>query len=77
MTRWRLLALTAAAVALAGCKTEEPFLVKGDINGAEVRFEQDRALADNVANRHCAQFLRVARFLGASEDTGFYECDLR
>lgn len=77
-TRWAVGALCLPIVFIvAACKPEEPSLIKGDIDGAQVRFEQDRPLADNVANRHCAQFGRVARFIGSGEDTGFYECDLR
>jgi len=75
----RVAALCAALCAIAGCGTmkEEPFLVEGDANGAMVRYSSDRALADNVAERNCAQYGRVARFIGRSVDTANYECDLR
>jgi hypothetical protein len=75
----RVAALCAALTAVAGCGTmkEEPFLVDGDANGATVRYGSDRALADNVAERHCVQYGRVARFIGRSTDTANYECDLR
>jgi hypothetical protein len=75
----RIAALCAALSATAGCgsgiMTEEPYLATGDINGAEVRYGTDRALADNVAQRHCLQYNRVARFIGKAPDTAFYECD--
>jgi hypothetical protein len=77
----RIAALCAALSATAGCgsgiMTEEPYLASGDINGAEVRYGSNRALADNVAQRHCMQYSRVARFIGKAPDTAFYECDKR
>ena len=77
----RIAALCAALSAVAGCgtgfMTEEPYLASGDINGAEVRYETNRALADNIALRHCAQYNRTARFIGKGPDTAYYECDER
>jgi hypothetical protein len=77
----RIVALCALLTAAGGCAkgfmTEEPYLVSGDINGAEVRVESARALADNIAERHCAQYNRTARFIGKAPDTAYYECDLR
>ena len=75
----RIAALCAMLAAAAGCgsgmMTEEPYLRSGDINGAEVAFETNRALADNVAQRHCSQYNRVARFIGKGPDSAYYECD--
>jgi hypothetical protein len=77
----RIAALCAMLLPAAGCgtgfMTEEPYLVSGDIKGAEVSFETDRALADNIAERHCAQYNRNARFIGKGPDTAYYECDER
>ena len=67
--------LSPAAGCGSGVMTEEPYLKSGDINGGEVEFETNRALADNVAQRHCAQYNRVARFVGKGPDTAYYECD--
>jgi len=78
--RWALAVARGAAVAaicLAGCAAEEPFLASGTIDGAEVRFGSNRALADNIARRHCGQYERDARFIGYGADTAFYECDRR
>ena len=77
----RIAALCALLASAAGCgsgmMTEEPYLKTGDVNGAEVAFESNRALADNVAQRHCAQYNRVARFIGRAPDSAYYECDER
>ena len=77
----RLAAVCATIAAAAGCgtglMTEEPYLASGDIKGAEVKYETNRALADNVAQRHCAQYNRIARFVGKGPDTAYYECDER
>lgn len=77
----RIAALCAALATVAGCgtgfMTEEPYLVSGDINNAEVRVESARALADNIAERHCAQYNRTARLIGKGPDTAYYECDVR
>jgi hypothetical protein len=67
--------LAPAAGCGAGLMTEEPYLASGDIDKAEVRYETNRALADNVAQRHCAQYSRVARYIGRGPDTAYYECD--
>jgi hypothetical protein len=75
----RIAALCALLSPAAGCgsgiMTEEPFLKSGDINGAQVEVETNRALADNIAMRHCAQYNRVARFIGRGPDEAYYECD--
>lgn len=77
----RIAALFALLLTAAGCgsgfMTEEPYLVSGDIKGAEVRVETARTLADNIAERHCAQYNRTARFIGKGPDTAYYECDER
>ena len=77
----RIASLCALLSPAAGCgtgfMTEEPYLVSGDIDKAEVRYGTNRALADNVALRHCAQYNRVARFIGRAPDTAYYECDQR
>ncbi|HEY1795028.1 MAG TPA: hypothetical protein VGG57_02800 [Stellaceae bacterium] len=76
---FRIAALCAFSVLVAGCgsgmMTEEPYLKSGDANGAEVAFETNRPLADNIALRHCAQYNRVARFIGRGPDSANYECD--
>jgi hypothetical protein len=73
-----LCAVLAPAVGCgSGMMTEEPYLESGDINGAQVKFETNRALADNIAQRHCAEYNRVARFIGKGPDTAYYECDER
>jgi hypothetical protein len=72
-----VLCIVLAAAAGCGSMTEEPYVKAGDINGAQVEFETNRALADNVAMRHCAQYNRVARFIGRGPDTAYYECDER
>ena len=69
--------LAPAAGCGAGFMAEEPYLVSGDINNAEVRVETKRALADNIAERHCAQYNRTARYIGKGPDTAYYECDKR
>lgn len=75
----RIASLCALLAPAAGCgtgfMTEEPYLVSGDIDKAEVRYGTNRALADNIALRHCAQYNRVARFIGKAPDTAYYECD--
>lgn len=77
----RIAALCALLAPAVGCgtgmMTEEPYLKSGDRNGAEVAFESNRTLADTVAMRHCAEFDRVARFIGRGPDSAYYECDER
>jgi hypothetical protein len=76
----RIAALCALLSSAAGCGTgltEEPYLKSGDINGADVAVESNFALANNVADRHCAQYNRTARLIGKGADEAFYECDER
>jgi len=76
----RIALLCAMLSATAGCgsgMTEEPYLKSGDINGADVAVETNFALANNIAERHCAQYNRTARLIGRGADEAFYECDRR
>jgi len=73
----RFAVVAATCLAGAGCDAEEPYLASGTIDAAEVRFSSNRALADNVARRHCGQYERDARFIGYGDNTAYYECDRR
>lgn len=70
----RLLLLLAVASLGAACALEEPFLLQGDANSAQVGFSRDLEGATRVAARHCAQYERVPRFLEAEENVAFFDC---
>lgn len=73
----RVAALAVLCAGSAGCMHSEPFLDSGDVNGATIRtVPGDRSLADNLAQNHCAQYQRVARYIGGDSYTAQYECDL-
>lgn len=77
MLRIARIAALCVVAAVAGCRTPEPFLTDGDVNSAVVSYVGDLAAATAVAQKHCGQYDRVARFIGSSVDHAYFECDLR
>ncbi len=73
----RAVAACLIALAGAGCMTSQPFIDEGDANHAEVDYSGDVAAATAVAQRHCAEFNRVARYTGSSGDHAYFACEAR
>jgi hypothetical protein len=74
---FRLAALVALCVGAGGCFHADPFVDHGDAAGVTIKtVPGSRALADNLAQRHCAEYQRVARYIGGDAFNAIYECDL-
>ena len=72
--RFRLWALAAAGLAVAGCSQTGAFLIRGDADSAEIGYTGDLAGATLLARSHCRQYERVPRLSDVALESVFFDC---
>jgi hypothetical protein len=70
-------AAIAAALLLAACGTQHPFVSRGSPGGLTVTHSNDIEGATAVARRYCAGYERVPHLLDSTMDQAYFECRSR
>ena len=68
------LAVSVAAIALAGCSGPHPSIRQGDSNSVDIGYSGDVGATLPLARQHCAQFERVPELAQQRINVAQYDC---